>query len=291
MTAKPRVGFGGVRSGPHVSGTQDWAPLSVRTGAPHLEMQEGVPIHLLVPVEYWLEGAFGYRSAGRMSEGLVLSVAASIQLTVFRGVGAPQTMRNLIDEAAQAGGDRLLDLVDAVLHRGLGSPGDLRRLLHEGRSVWTVRSDGRGLERRVSDLELGLFEDATRVRDSATTELKDAWAAQYGRSPDHSDAWDHAIKAVETVLAPIICPGHTKPTLGVIIRELNAGLDSWRVMSSDRADGAATFVAMLRLMWPNPDRHGTGGPREEIAPADADAVLHLAVMLVRWCRSGLLHRP
>jgi len=46
---------------------------------------------------------------------------------------------------------------------------------------------------------------------------------------------------------------------------------------------------MLRLMWPNPDRHGGRGSRQP-SLAEAPAVVHLAVPLVRWARAGVISR-
>ena len=48
------------------------------------------------------------------------------------------------------------------------------------------------------------FESATGTGDVASAELTEAWIRAYGRDPDPSDAWDHAIKAVEAILIPIV---------------------------------------------------------------------------------------
>jgi hypothetical protein len=46
------------------------------------------------------------------------------------------------------------------------------------------------------------YERAVAPQDVAGNELQEAWARALGRHPDASDAWDHAIKAVEAVLIP-----------------------------------------------------------------------------------------
>jgi hypothetical protein len=54
------------------------------------------------------------------------------------------------------------------------------------------------------------------------------------------------------------------------------------------ADGIAPLVGMLRLLWPNPDRHAGQGP----APAleQAQAVVQLATTIVQWTRDGVVRR-
>ncbi|WP_448642774.1 hypothetical protein [Geodermatophilus sp. URMC 63] len=44
---------------------------------------------------------------------------------------------------------------------------------------------------------------------------------------------------------------------------------------------------MLRLMWPNPDRHATGSRRTP-TQEEAQNVVHLAVLIVNWVRSDAL---
>jgi hypothetical protein len=44
-------------------------------------------------------------------------------------------------------------------------------------------------------------------------------------------------------------------------------------------------VQMLRLMWPNPDRHRTGTSRVPSAEEAAN-VVQLAVLIVGWIRTG-----
>jgi len=48
----------------------------------------------------------------------------------------------------------------------------------------------------------------------------------------------------------------------------------------------APLVSMLRLMWPNPDRHGGESSRQP-SLVEAQAVVHPAVTIVQWARSDL----
>jgi len=59
--------------------------------------------------------------------------------------------------------------------------------------------------------------------------------------------------------------------------------------SSKTVSSIETVSAMLRLMWPNPDRHGTGAMR---SPTEEEAgnVVQLALLMAGWARSGALTR-
>jgi hypothetical protein len=65
----------------------------------------------------------------------------------------------------------------------------------------------------------------------------------------------------------------------------------WRLglPGADTGQSVAPPVAMLRLMWPNPDRHG-GSPEHHRVPTieEARTVVHLAVTIVQWGREGMI---
>jgi hypothetical protein len=64
----------------------------------------------------------------------------------------------------------------------------------------------------VTDETQATYEAAIAAADEAASELREAWANAFGRNGDPSDAWDHAIKAVEDVLIPEMMPNNTKAT-------------------------------------------------------------------------------
>lgn len=65
-------------------------------------------------------------------------------------------------------------------------------------------------------------------RRTVSTTLSVAWSNAYGRTPDASDSWDHAIKAVEHVLIPLVAPNQSKPNLGHVVGSLDAQGQLWR---------------------------------------------------------------
>lgn len=98
----------------------------------------------------------------------------------------------------------------------------------------------------------------------------------YGRHPNPSDAWDHAIKAVEALLWGLVIPKNTGATLGTILAALANKPSSW------------TFrLASSRMIWPNPDRPGSGTVRVP-TQEEAENVVQTAVMVVGWLRTGAL---
>jgi hypothetical protein len=126
-----------------------------------------------------------------------------------------------------------------------------------------------------------------------SAELAEAWSAAFGRHPDPSDAWDHAIKAVEELLIPIVLPNKPKANLGGVAGELGAASHKWRLVpstSSDKIDDGKTVEAMLRLIGPNPDRHGGGVDRRPPTQAEAERAVHLAVAIIQLCRAGGLSK-
>lgn len=84
-------------------------------------------------------------------------------------------------------------------------------------------------------------------------------------------------------------PTKAKATLGDVVGILNSQGPLWRLalQGRDGSGNVAPLVSMLRIMWPNPDRHGGVGSRQP-SLVEAQAVVHLAVAIVQWAHSGAL---
>lgn len=269
----------------------EWQPLSVREGWKQPSpLREDVTPHLREAVQYWLEGVFGYRSSEGMRVPLMLRVASTTGLPVQRTWNDSDLMKSIFEQC-DASPDLYLDVIDALLHFGVGSEtGSLRNLLEDGRSMWTLSPDGNALQRRVDPTAEASLVEGVAEGGVAAEELAQAWEKAYGRRPDPSDAWDHAIKAVEAALVPIVCPRQDKPQLGHVLGQLSRQGDQWELVlpGGDGSHSVEPLVKMLQLLWPNPDRHGSASERRSPSPEEAEAVVHLAVTIVHWGRQGVL---
>lgn len=263
---------------------------------------EGVPEHLAGPLVYWLEARLGLHDsqmartrammAAEYSDPLsiVMAVANRARVGLGQDFGFGAAVGDLI-RACRRDDEVFLDVVDAMLAVTGGDGGELRGTLEAGGSVWTVSPDGLSLQRRVEAVVQQAADQAMTHTDPAGDELKRAWAAAYGRNPDASDAWDHAIKAAEAALIPIVVPAQKKATMGHVLGALRQKESSWRlrIAGADGTYGVAPLVGMLQLLWPNPDRHASGQGR---APglAEAQAVVQLTATIVQWARDGVLNK-
>jgi hypothetical protein len=223
--------------------------------------------------------------------GRVLSAAIALDLTTT--VNDLSTLEAAVEKHMSTGDEELLDGVHVtlgVLRQGRTRYRDpvhheLEQLLAYGRSVWAATEAG--LVRRVDSVTSSAFDHASANPDSASVELAEAWDCAHRREPNPSDAWDHAIKAVELILIPIVVPNQDKPQLGHVIGQLTRQGHMYSLRLGEH--GVEPLVGMLRLIWPNPDRHGNAEQRRP-TPEEARAVVHLAVTIVQWGRAGLLAR-
>ena len=273
-----------------------WHRFSVRTG---IEQDNGpyedLPDFLYQPLTLWIDSNFGGRLGSTADVLGGPRLAAAIRRVIPRPDDGPLTVRAVTGSISLFDtDDKLLDAVDAVLYlreMPVAARQSLDELLTLGGSVWRVDPGGRGLIRRVDETAVAAFEAASSPADAASAELSEAWVAAYGRNPNASDAWDHSIKAVEAVLIPIVTPNNSKATLGDVVGILNSQGSRWQLdlHGHDDSQSVGPLVAMLRLMWPNPDRHGSGTSRTPSLP-EAQEVVHLAITLVQWARGNALVR-
>ena len=282
-----------------------WQPLSVRDGRAENEgPYEGVPRHLFQPLRHWVDMSFTGESGFMDGYWGGPRLAAALRYPITPRPGQPLTVQELtLSLQNVVGTSVMLDVVDAVLHLyssflSIDSSftwsrryRELDEVLELAGSVWRVGPDRDRLVRRVDPAATAAMVEASSPMDTASAELREAWNVAYGRNPDASDAWDHSIKAVEAVLIPVVTPNKAKATLGDVVGVLNSQGQLWQleVYGHDGTRDVAPLVSMLRLSWPNPDRHGGQGGRKP-SLVEAQAVVHLAVTIVQWTRSGVLSK-
>jgi hypothetical protein len=269
-----------------------WQPLSVREGWREPDgPYEGVPPHLEVHLYAWLDESL--RDGAYTNEKLVKVIAAQCRVDLPLHMSAGSCKQSLLT-AAVDDHQSFLEIIDCRLHLTAvhrADVGALRFWLSACGSVWTTSKDGSQLVRRVDESATAAFEQATTPADAVSVELALAWGFVYGRDPSASRGWDHSIKALEAVLTGLVCPKNAKATLGTVIADLNSQISKWQLtLRGPNDDGSiAPLVAMLRLVWPNPDRH-QGNHHRSPSLEEAQAIVHVTVTIVQWARSGALAR-
>ncbi|WP_300908961.1 hypothetical protein [Corynebacterium stationis] len=224
-----------------------------------------------------------------MRTDMMLEVALRARVPVESGLSGSVLMYDLIARC-ERNEELFLDVVDATLSLVPEKTSTLARIFLDAGSVWTVSREGDSLTRRVDSTAQEQIEALASPQDESSAELAEAWECAYGRAPNPSDVWDHSIKAIEAALWPIVLPQNRKATLGTIEKALQAKPSKWTFgLESNSIGGVETLHALLKLVWPNPDRHGTGESRTP-SQDEAEAVLHTAITIVQWVRGGLL-RP
>lgn len=186
---------------------------------------------------------------------------------------------------------RFVDFLLSDLWRGSDEIKKLNGYLLEAGSVWCVgtRQGKPGLLRRMPD-GVKVAAEAAMQKPNAGKRLAAAWEEAYGVTPDPSNAYALAVKAVEDASIPVVPTGKAEPTLGDVIRTIDGG--TWRLPHLREHNLAPThdvLVAMLRTLWRgHHDRHG--GPSTVGVPAvtqeEAESAVLLAVTLVGLFETG-----
>jgi hypothetical protein len=276
-----------------------WQPLSVRRGIRSpAEPFEGVPSHLRHPLAEWIRTRFGWHRKGGMNSSdsaFMATIASRLRIPVIPTYKLGYQSGGISDQildAIERDEDLYLDCIDACLNLSKVNPSGLKDILQTGGSAWTVNTSGDGLERQVNETTKNAFLRVSEPADAASTEIAAAWAAVYGRGPDPSDGWDHAIKAVEELLIPIVVPSEPKANLGGVAGQLKANPSKWSfgLPANGARNNGETLEGMIRHIWPNPDRHG-GATKRAPTQAEAEAVLQLAIAIIELCRGRLIKLP
>lgn len=174
---------------------------------------------------------------------------------------------------------------------------ELETLLKEAGSKWQIgvrRAGVMGLVQRVPEGVEAAVNETIGASGHAGARLADAWAAAYGISPQPSQAYSLAIKAVEDAAVPVICPNDSLATLGKIISQMrNAG--DWNLpltREDEHATTSSTLVAVMKMLWAGQaDRHGGNHePALEITQEAAEVAVMTAATLVQWFSSGAVAR-
>lgn len=165
-------------------------------------------------------------------------------------------------------------------------------LAHAG-SLWRLSDDQSDLQlvRRVAAEAQEAATSAMSAPDVASVHLRKAWHDVYGRTPDPSDGYREAVKAVEAIAQPVIAPLDAAATLGKMIAAMKSKPSKWSSVLRHPQDPEAQVLnvaSMMEAVWKGQhDRHGTPDESKplDVSAAEAEAALAIAVALVHLFRA------
>ena len=272
-----------------------WTSLSVRRNQRQpFTPVDGVPDFLWQYAMRWIENA--------VDDDASIVCGLSIELRLERAgsyldyQGAKYAIRACLEET---GHDQIaaLDVMDWLLGHGCGHAQSLEHILKSAGHVLRVSPDGNRLVERIDPALWDEYEQVTQLDDQASQYMQEAWVLAFGREPNLSDAWGRAIKAIETLLKPIVSPKNNKATIGSMTSELRQAPGKWECKLPDRIynvngetnvkPGIEVFIDALATIGYQPDRHGSDQP-QDVDETTARSVLFLATTVVGWLRDGIL---
>jgi hypothetical protein len=278
-----------------------WVPLSQRgPGQPAVRpLVEGVTDWLYPQLQLWL-----YRA---------LQGTSTAVMTVRAGGFSTETRETMLrlEVTTQpwllpADDPKFLDAIDAALHvvdwswprppdPAWEDEASLERMLAAANSVWRVSDRFRGLEHRVDPTVTQAVQVAADVDPTAGDHLAAAWEAAYGLHPDPDKAYSEAVRAVETLINPLVSPKSSRPTLGKSVADLKSQRGKWELAIGDQTGQPASIdglLAMLDLLLTSqtPSRHGGGPGSRRHTQTEGESAVHLAATLVQWLGNGVLRR-
>lgn len=279
-----------------------WRPFGVDTGGEIAEydaLHEGVSSWLFTPLWEWVRRAIlmGTRSGGSYPDPQMLSeMGQALRMSLPNLSG--RSSHDCIKVLQQKGIDATLPIVDYLLAFAReADPDSLETILQRSSSAWSVgkRVGLYGLVRRVPE-GVQIAADSVMGRAGrAGVRLAKAWELLYGLNPNPSEAYRHAILAIEDAVIPVVSPNNKKSTLGTVIGQMASDND-WKLPMMREPVSCPTkdvVLGMMRTVWEGQhDRHGGGEPSKpgNVSQEEANVAVLLAVAVVGWFDVRLVAR-
>lgn len=275
------------------------------TGRPagHTLLHSEVTDWLDTPLREWLMDVLTNEVARRVA--LRLRMARPLTASYFSTLvtAAQEDLLKIVDATLQLhpGWDETPEFVwgiTAPLTPFQGQLLDLDQILTDANSGYRVDGSTRCLVRRVKET-VQQAADATlkTVPATAADHLQKAWVAAYGLDPEPDKVFNEAIRAVEEVACPLVEPRKAaagKATLGTVIGELRNSGHRWELAlpgTDGQPRSVESLVGQMETLWQaQRSRHGGGTNSRRQTQEEAEAAVHLAVLLVQWLTSGVLRK-
>ncbi|WP_394161623.1 hypothetical protein [Galactobacter valiniphilus] len=200
-------------------------------------------------------------------------------------------------------GDGLIDVADYLLQVvNETDHGELKRILAESGSAWTVFEDGDGVKQLVRVVSEEMSSMAQEVVSSGlpgSVDLGAAWSFLYGRQPEVQSAYKHALLALEAAIATRTLKKDAKASLGKAASHIFR-TDSWTMGFERTPDpngerpvpltqGKLLASILFQLQAGEVSRHRSGETQEaELTFEAAESAVALATALLHMVRGGSL---
>jgi hypothetical protein len=262
-------------------------------------LHDGVPTWLRESLWSWVKPLVSARYGGAASyTGLHTELARTVERACQFSIGwsGNDVLAGLTQFRKVVTGDSMLFL-DVVEYLSVAVASKAQRealevLLQEGGSKFRVRLDDGYLENRVLPTVTTSSERAFE-QGTAGALLQHAWQAAFARSPNPSDAYRHAVRAVEAASKDVVVPKNDRATLGTITAALRDGRSKFRLSFpvDTTVDPIDVLLGMMQLLWTNQyDRHVTDDAPLHVSQEEAEGAVVLAVTLVQWFSTGQVAR-
>ncbi|MCO4239737.1 hypothetical protein NG702_20445 [Pseudarthrobacter sp. MDT3-28] len=267
-------------------------------------IREAIPPEMEVSLRAWMMSRLLSRSMVVMNTDFAdIKLVHELQAALRLNLGAPASGYLELDRAIGAvyakGVQVVMRVTDFLLSRidpaiEVEAITSLSRTLDWAHCKYKV--DWSGQRARLSvRLPDGMEEVAQTAIDSAQDAgplLYKAWQYAFGLEPQPAEAMDFAVKAVERVVTPIVCPNHPSPSLGNAISDVRQQ-GNWTHnlrTDGDKAPANTTIHHMLQTLWAG--QHYRHVDQNAVTPTleQAQAHVQLAALLVGWFSSGSITR-
>lgn len=267
-------------------------------------IRDGIPPEMEASLRAWMRSRLIGRSMVVMDADFAdLRLVHELQAALRLQLGAPASGYLELDRAIGAvyakGVQAVMRVTDFLLSR-IDPAIEGEAIMSLARTLdWAhckYRVDWSGPRARLSARLPAGVEEVAQTSISSSKEagplLFKAWQYAFGLTSQPAEAMDFAVKAVELVVTPIVCPNHPKPSLGsavAYIRDQGNWTHNLRT-DGDKAPPNETIYDMLQTLWAG--QHYRHVDQNAVPPTleQAQAHVQLAALLVGWFSSGSITR-
>ncbi len=273
-------------------------PLFVRSN-PELEeaydaLYEGVPGHLLKSLQLWTRQILPtdtWQASGETGR-LLLELELALRIEIAFDEDINEMVQGFMYRLS-TDEDLWLHVVDYLVRARPVAGNALKVLLSQGGSAWQVviRGNRWRLERRVDPTVQAIVDAAVVPEDNASVHLAKAWQLAFGLEANAGSSYQEAVKALEAVYAPIVCPLNSRATLGTVISNIESKPSKYRTRLEGKGEGDEGILAvrsLLAVIWRTEARHTPGEATDRLANSidEARDAVVAAAALVQLVRQG-----